>query len=305
MAYKGIVWAPGNVGLCALAEAIKHEDLELVGVFAYSDEKIGVDAGGLCGLPPTGVITTGKKEDILALDADVVIHCASKAYGSGANDEDLVRLLESGKNVITTTSYTHLPTYSEALCGRIQAACEDSGVSFFGTGENPGIMLERVVATLTGVCHRLDRVILDEYADCASSREPQMIMELMSMGKPPEEVTLERPMVQAVHKMYLQALNGAAAVMGIELERIEQGIEVAVLDRDLEIAAGRIRKGTVAGQKLTWTGYWRGRPLLTVRENWVCTRDIPGWDTGGSRSTASPPCAWTWTSGCRSTTSPA
>jgi hypothetical protein len=139
-------------------------------------------------------------------------------------------------------------------------------------------MLERLVATLTGVCHRLDRVIFDEYADCASSREPQMIMELMSMGKPPEEVTLERPMVQAVHKMYLQALNGAAAVMGIELERIEQGIEVAVLDRDLEIAAGRIRKGTVAGQKLTWTGYWRGRPLLTVRENWVCTRDIPGWD---------------------------
>lgn len=278
MTYKVAVWAPGAVGRYAIVEAIKHPDLQLVGVYAYSEDKVGQDAGTFVGLPPTGVTITSDKNDIFALDADVVIHCASKAYGHEENDADLVRLVESGKNVITTTSYTHLPTYDPALCGQIDAACKKAGKSFFGTGENPGIMLERLIMTLTGVCHQIDHVILDEYADCTSHPEAGMIMDVMSMGQPPEEVTLDRPMVQAVQKMYHQALHGAAAVMNIELEKIEPSIELAVLDHDIDITSGRIKKGTVAGQKLRWSGYWQGKPFLTIRQTWVTTRDIPGWD---------------------------
>jgi hypothetical protein len=276
--YKVIVWAPGHVGNNALAEAIKHPDLELVGVFSYS--KGGIDAGELCGLPRTGVIATSSKEDIFSLEADVVIHCASKAHGSAQNDEDLVRLIESGKNVITTTSYQHLPTYSPALCERIEAACQRTGKTFFGTGENPGFMLERVVATLTGICHRLDKIELEEYADCSRYPGAKMVFDVMSMGKRPEELSVERPIVKAISMMYEQALNGAAAVLGVALDKIEVSIETAVLDHPIDIACGRIEAGHVVGQKLIWTGYLQGKPFLVNKQIWTTTKDIPGWDVG-------------------------
>lgn len=281
MSYKVIIWAPGLVGGLALVETLRHPDLELVGVYAFSERKDGVDAASLCDMPSSGIRVTRDKDEILALDADVVIHCASKAFGPDTqsnNEDDLVRLLESGKNVITTTSYTHLPTYGEALVRRIESACKKAGVSFHGTGENPGFMFERFIATLSGICSDVHHIQLDEYADCSTSfGEPQMIFDLMSMGKPPEEVTLDRPMVRAIEKMYHQALSGTAEVLGVELERIEPSIETAVLDHDIEIGAGPIVAGGVVGQKLAWTGYFLGKPFLTVRQIWAATRKIPGW----------------------------
>ncbi|MGH3556116.1 MAG: NAD(P)H-dependent amine dehydrogenase family protein [Mycobacterium sp.] len=276
MTYRVIVWAPGGVGSVALAEVITHPDLELAGVFSYT--RPGADAGQLVGLPATGVITTDDPEVIFSMPADVVLFFASKAYGMEANDATIVRLLEAEKNVITTTSYVHLPTYDGSMCDRVASACERGETTFFGTGENPGVMLERVLTTLTGICHRVDQIKLQEYVDVRSSPSPRMVFDVMSMGKPPADVSMERPMVRTVSKMYEQAVAGAAAVMDIELDRIEPSLEVAVLDEDITVAAGRISKGTVAAQRLTWTGYCDDKPLIVDQQIWYATRDIPGWN---------------------------
>ena len=37
--------------------------------------------------------------------------------------EDIERLLASGKSVITTTIYNHLPTYGGGIQARIEAVC--------------------------------------------------------------------------------------------------------------------------------------------------------------------------------------
>ena len=110
MTIRVIQWATGPVGSVQLAEVIDNPEFELVGLFVYSPDKVGVDAGALVGRPNTGIIATNDKAEILALDADVVLHSASKAYGFDANTDDIVALLETGKSVITVTSYAHLPT---------------------------------------------------------------------------------------------------------------------------------------------------------------------------------------------------
>src|ERR1700690_119797 len=106
-----IQWATGPVGSAQLREIIDNPSLELAGVFAYNPAKVGADAGTLIGRPPTDVTVTGDKSEILGLDADVVLHAASKATRDNTNTDDIVELLASGKSVITTTSYSHLPTY--------------------------------------------------------------------------------------------------------------------------------------------------------------------------------------------------
>ena len=128
-----IQWATGPVGSVQLAEVIDNPEFDLVGVFVYSPDKVGVDAGALVGRPDTGIVATNDKAAILALDADVVLHSASKAYGFDANTDDIVALLETGKSVITVTSYAHLPTLGSDVSERIRKACAAGNSRFSST----------------------------------------------------------------------------------------------------------------------------------------------------------------------------
>ncbi|MFD0852013.1 hypothetical protein ACFQ07_07260, partial [Actinomadura adrarensis] len=52
-----------------------------------------------------------------------------------------------------------------------------------------------------------------------------------------------------------------------------------VASRDVTIAAGTLKEGTVAAQRMVVTGRRDGRPLLRFRSNWYCTTDLdPAWD---------------------------
>lgn len=277
MGYRVVQWATGHVGTAQLQELIDHPDLDLVGVLVYGSDKVGVDAGRLCDRPDTGVLATDDKGAIVALDADVVLHAASKVNKVNTNTDDIVNLLASGKNVITTTTYNHLPTYGGDAEARFAAACEAGRSTFFAAGENPGFMMQRLAATVSGLCKRIDHIAVEEYFDCDWMLGREMLFDGMLMGAAPEAVTLDAPIFRVNSIQYQQEIAATAAVLGIELDRIEPAIEVATLDRDLHIAIGTIPAGTVIGQRMSWTGYWRDRPFLTIRELWVLTRDIPQW----------------------------
>ena len=94
MVVRVVQWATGAVGRAALQELIENPDYQLVGLLVYDPQKAGLDAGALCGLPPTtGVVATADKDAIVALGADVVVHAASKAHAVETNAEDICRLL--------------------------------------------------------------------------------------------------------------------------------------------------------------------------------------------------------------------
>ena len=194
MSLRVIQWATGAVGSAQLREIIDRPDLELAGVFVYSPQKAGVDAGELVGRPPTGVRATTDKNEILATDADLVLHAASKAGGNDTNLDDIVALLASGKNVITTTTYNHLPSWPPEVGERIPAACRQGNSRFFAAGEHPGLMFERLTTTATALSQRVDRITVQEFVDCSGIAEPAMLVELMGMGKPPEAITVDAPM---------------------------------------------------------------------------------------------------------------
>jgi hypothetical protein len=75
MNYKVIQWSTGNVGRHAVKSVAERGNMELVGLYVYSDKKAGKDAGEIIGLDKTlGVKATKDIDEILSLDADVVIH---------------------------------------------------------------------------------------------------------------------------------------------------------------------------------------------------------------------------------------
>ncbi|WP_116374058.1 dihydrodipicolinate synthase [Mycobacterium sp. MFM001] len=271
-------WATGAVGRAALQELIENPDFQLAGVLVYDPAKAGQDAGALCGLPATtGVLATTDKEEIFSLGADVVVHAASKAHAVETNADDICRLLAAGTNVITTTSYNHLPTYGADTEAAFVDACRAGQSRFHAAGENPGFMFERLVATVTGLSKSIDRIDLYEATDVSSVDSRPMLVDLMGMGRPPEDVSVDSPIIKKLDLAYRQALNATADVLGIALSHVDVSVDATTLPHDIEVSAGTIAAGTVVGQRFSWVGHWPGRPLLAIHEEWVLTRDLPQW----------------------------
>ena len=65
--YRVVQWATGNVGSRALRRVIEHPGLSLVGLYVHNLDKVGHDAGELCGMDRVGIAATNKIEHIVAL----------------------------------------------------------------------------------------------------------------------------------------------------------------------------------------------------------------------------------------------
>ncbi len=74
MTLRIVQWTTGNVGRQSVAAIAENPGLELVGCYAWSPEKVGHDAGELCGLDPLGVTATDDVDALLALRPDCVVY---------------------------------------------------------------------------------------------------------------------------------------------------------------------------------------------------------------------------------------
>ena len=130
MTIKVIQWATGGVGRAAVAGIVAHPDLELVGCWVHSADKVGVDVGELCGIDPIGVTATDDVDALLALDADCVVYSPIMADPS-----EVARILASGTNVVTPLNWFFPAGRDESA---IEAACRAGDSSVHGTGIHPG-----------------------------------------------------------------------------------------------------------------------------------------------------------------------
>jgi hypothetical protein len=88
MTLRIVQWTTGNVGRQSALAIARHPDLELVGCYAWSLEKVGRDVGELCGGDPIGVKTSGDVDALLALRPDCVVY-----NPMWSSTDELVRIL--------------------------------------------------------------------------------------------------------------------------------------------------------------------------------------------------------------------
>jgi len=275
MAYRVIQWATGNVGRAAIEGILVHPELELVGCWVHSDDKAGRDAGELAGAGPIGVRATTDADALVDLAADCVLYSPLMP-----NTGELVRLLESGKNVVTPLGWFY-PFKTEGV-EKIEAACRKGGVTLHGTGIHPGGITERFPLMLSALSHRIQHVRAEEFSDIRTYAAEFVVREIMLFGKPPE-VAARSPMLDLLGNGFGQSIEMVAAGLGLALdpERRTQH-ETAVASRRIDTPIGPIEPGTVAAQRFTWQGTVRGEPVVTARVNWLMGQEAldPPWTFG-------------------------
>lgn len=262
MTLRVLQWTTGNVGRRALRAILRHPDLDLVGVFAHSPSKVGVDAADLCGHEAlTGVRATSDVDALLSLRADAC------SYNPMWPDlDDLCRLLETGVNVCSTSAFINGLAQGEQSLARLQAAAERGRSTMFGTGINPGFAnLFALVGTQ--ICDRVDQIRVLESAD-ASAYASKDTQESVGFGQPLDSPELlERTRVASV--VFSEAVAMMADALGVELDEITFDADYARATADNDLGFMVIPEGTVAGIDGRWRGRVGDRDLIILNYQWV------------------------------------
>src|SRR5438270_6906938 len=271
--YRVVQWATGNIGTRALRHVIEHPDMKLTGVYVYSPDQPGRDAGELCGLAAVGVQATNNLDDSVGLSA----HCV--LYMPQATDFDAAcRILESGTNIVTTRGEFHRPaSLDPAVRERVEKSCQQGRTSVHSTGSSPGFITEALPIVLPSIQRRLDALTIDEFADLSQRNSPELLFDLMGYGKATDAFDPTR--WEFGKHSFGPSRELLAESLSMPLDSVEASGEVAVATRDVKIAAGTVDAGTVAAQRMIVSGMRAGRPVLQMRPTWYCTTDIdPAWD---------------------------
>ena len=271
--WRVVQWATGNVGSRALRMVIEHPRMELAGLWVSSPDKVGKDAGELCGLPDTGVKATNSLDAIVALDADCVLFMPQ-----GTDFDALCALLASGKNVVTTRGDFHFPPLMDpARRARIEEACAKGGTSIYSTGSSPGFVTEALAIPLLSLQRGHGLLTIDEYADVSSRNSPEMLFQVMGFAAPMAPFDQRR--AEHLKGDFGSSLSQVGAAIGLPIDEIEAMGELSAARHDVEIAAGTVPAGTVGAMRTTITCKHKGQPVLRFRANWYVTPDIEDdWD---------------------------
>ncbi len=271
MAYRVIQWATGGMGKNILRALIDHPAMELAGVYVYSEGKNGQDAGTIARRPETGVLATNQVEDILALDADVVIHAARISPPYGSHGADLIRLLASGKNVISINGFTHPAHWGGERLASLEAACREGNSTLLGAGLNPGFVGEQLAVVATDVCSAVDHIEIVESVSCLPVRNADYVYKALGFGADPADAHPNDPgwgPAASLNGMYEEVLAAMAAHLNMQLEKVITEHRAFPATKDIEAMAGLIPAGTVGHYRWRWRGMVGGKPRLTMTIHW-------------------------------------
>jgi len=263
-----VAWSTGTVGRHAIAGIDARPDLELVGLWVSSQEKVGKDAGELAGLGrELGVVATHDKEELFALEPDCIVHTAMVDDRIFEAIADLTEMVERGINVVSSGPV--LLCYPQGLgldelVGAIDAAGEKTGATLHVNGIDPGWANDVLPLALSSLSQRIDLVRVSEIADYSTYYQPVVMRDIYGFGKPMEDVAmLWQPGILTT--AWGPVVRQIAAGLDLELDPdLEEIVERVPAERDLETVSVDIAEGTMGAVRFQVVGKVGGVPRVVL-----------------------------------------
>lgn len=277
---RTVVWSTGGVGCNAIDAIVRRPDLELVGVWVHSAQKIGQDAGSLCGREPVGVAATGDADELIALRPDCVVYAASGPERDAAAVPDYVRLLEAGINVVTTssTALIYPPSYySPDWRAELAEAAKAGRASIYASGIFPGFGSDQLALLLSTLSKTISRVTVTEVALNDHYPVAEVMMDAMGFARPLDfEPLLKTP--GFIEMAWSAPIFLMAEALGVEVSEVRGALDRQVTDRDIEVAFGTVPAGTCGAVRTRAAGVVDGREAIVVEHIIRMARDVaPDW----------------------------
>jgi 4-hydroxy-tetrahydrodipicolinate reductase len=274
MAYRVIQWATGMLGNEAVAGIVGRPDLELVGAWVHSNDKVGRDVGEICGLGPLGITATKDKDELLRMSADCVSYMANRTWADHPDVAlgELERILRSGKNVVNSTwpALVYPQAVGEDVHRRLQCACLEGGTSLYTGGIDPGYGSIGLALSALNVAREVRSIHTFEIQNQAHWMHPDFARYYGFGGTDPSEIPILKP--GATTRYHESTIRLLADAIGVPIDGIAESHRVIHADEAFEFSMGAVEAGTICGIAYQVKGLVGGHPVVTV-EHVIKVRD--------------------------------
>ncbi len=210
-------------------------------------------------------------DEILDIRADVVSQCPRLRFPYESHNRDIRRLLTSGKNVISINGHVYPRFHGDLYFNKFQTACLKGRATLFGTGLNPGFVVEKVAAVATGICLDIDHIQVWETFDLTPVPDHDYVFNIMGFGSYPAAFDLSEKgrISRLMGGMYKEVIALLMKRLGLPLDRVDTAHTVDAAQTPISARAGTIDPGRVAATHWCWQGICRGKKYITLNVSWV------------------------------------
>jgi hypothetical protein len=221
-------------------------------------------------MEPIGVIATDDVDALLELEPDCVVYTPYRP-----DTDHLVRILESGSNVVTSLYQLTGRGQGDETYERVVAAAELGAASLYASGTYPGY-IGMVALAATAVSSRIERIMMLESVDLRGYENEPMYRAMGIDRAPtdPEAATL----IDQACASFRDQVAVMAHSLAVDLDEITFQADFAVADEDTDFGFMRVGKGRIAAICGTIAGRARGRSRIECRSVWkLGDRTTPDW----------------------------
>ncbi len=230
------MWTTGNVIRQAVRAIVARDDLELVGAYARSPAKSGVDVGELSGLGRhLGVTATNDVDELLGLGLDA--SCTRRCTSTRPS-----RPPAAGRGRTWSLGGAHdrheprRSTEQDAL----RSAALEGGATLFGSGMNPGYA-QLLAAVAAGISSGVERVTVARVGRRAASSSATPTSRPWG-GVDPATTPAMPTTSEAGTAVFAEAVEVLGRLLGVELDETACDVEFAHATEDVEVAEMVIRQ---------------------------------------------------------------
>ena len=235
----------GPIGAAIVRLIASKQNARIVGAIDIDPAKVGKDLGRVVGLDrDLGVVVSNSASEVLAVDADVVVHSTS-SYLNDVKDQ-LFQCLDAKHNVVSSCEELSYPLrkYPE-LSAELNKRAKQNSVTLHATGVNPGFVMDKLALTLSSVCQKVDTVRVTRVVDASKRRLP--LQKKVGAGMTEQQFKQEVDAGRIKHHGLPESAGLIADGMGIPVDQISEVIEPVMAESDVTTEYLTVKKGQVAG----------------------------------------------------------
>ncbi len=246
MAYRVVVWGTGSIGQIAIRAIAARPDLQLVGTGVYSADKRGLDCGLMAGTAANGIATTDDIGALIALRPRCVVYAGRSEHQAPAALGNIIRFLEAGIDVVTTssTALMHPPSMDPVRRSAVEEAAVRGNASVYATGIEPGFAGDHFPLMLSMMSENIRTIRVQEIFRYDGYPVATALKQGMGFGMSMSyEPLMAAASVQTA--MWGPSIYKIADRLGEQVDGIRCTFAKRVTERRLEVACGIIDAGTV------------------------------------------------------------
>jgi 2,4-diaminopentanoate dehydrogenase len=283
VSHRIVQWGTGNVGYHSLLHLIQHPQFELVGLHAYSAEKLGKDAADIIGLTEkTGVIATNDIDALLAIKPDAVVYTANGERRPDDAVADLVRILSAGINVVSTALiYLIYPQHGEPRIREpLEEACRIGNSTLFVNGIDPGFSGDILPLAALQIADQIEGIRIQEVFDYGPYEDAEFTGYTFGFGQP-EAFDPVMAMPGVIESGWGGMIKMVAEAIGVQIDSMEEIYERCFAQEAYECAMMKVPIGGCSAVRFQLRGIVDGKPLITAEHvNRLGADQAPDWPQG-------------------------